>query len=120
MTYWEQGQKLDNTVASSKERSNRANPKTKIRADVIIPEDSPESQELIDVMGRRLLPEVLKGFAFRVSRMEHFRVGCYDSMSGGHFAPHLMGFAAPSQPPRCPSPSTAPETPDRTPRPDHE
>ena len=88
MTYWEQGQKLDNTVASSKERSNRANPKTKIRADVIIPEDSPESQELIDVMGRRLLPEVLKGFAFRVSRMERFRVGCYDSMSGGHFAPH--------------------------------
>ena len=88
MTFWEQGQKLDNTVASSQERSNRANPKTKIRADVIVPDDSPESKELVDVMGRRLLPEVLKGFTFRVSRMEHFRVGCYDSTDGGHFAPH--------------------------------
>ncbi len=88
MTFWEQGQKLDNMVTSSAERPNRANPKTKIRADVIIPEDSPESQELIDVMDRRLLPEVLKGFAFRVSRKERFRIGCYDSTSGGHFAPH--------------------------------
>jgi predicted 2-oxoglutarate/Fe(II)-dependent dioxygenase YbiX len=88
MTFWEQGQKFDNSVASSRERSNRANPETKIRTDVIIPDDSPESKELVDVMGRRLLPEVLKGFAFRVSRMEHFRVGCYDSANGGHFAPH--------------------------------
>jgi predicted 2-oxoglutarate/Fe(II)-dependent dioxygenase YbiX len=88
MTFWEQGQKLDNTVASSQERSQRANTKTKIRADVIVPDDSPESKELVDVMGRRLLPEVLKGFTFRVSRMEHFRVGCYDSTDGGHFAPH--------------------------------
>ncbi len=88
MTFWEQGQKLDNTVASSQERSQRANTKTKIRADVIVPDDSPESKELVDVMGRRLLPEVLKGFTFRVSRMERFRVGCYDSTDGGHFAPH--------------------------------
>jgi hypothetical protein len=59
-----------------------------MRADVIIPEDSSESQELIEAIRRRLLPEVLKGFGFRVSRMEHFRVGCYDSASGGYFAPH--------------------------------
>jgi predicted 2-oxoglutarate/Fe(II)-dependent dioxygenase YbiX len=88
MAFWEQGEKRDNTVASTRERSNRANPETKIRADVVIPDDSPESKELVDVMSRRLLPEVLKGFAFRVSRMEHFRVGCYESTGGGHFAPH--------------------------------
>ena len=88
ITFWEQGQKRDNTVASSQVRSNRANPELKIRADVVIPDNSPESKELVDVMGRRLLPEVLKGFAFRVSRMEHFRVGCYDSTTGGHFKPH--------------------------------
>ena len=88
ITFWEQGSKLDNTVASSKEGSNIADSKTKIRTDVIIPEDSPEGQELLDAISRRLLPEVLKGFAFRVSRGEHFKIGCYDSTSGGHFAPH--------------------------------
>jgi predicted 2-oxoglutarate/Fe(II)-dependent dioxygenase YbiX/peroxiredoxin len=88
IAFWEQGQKLDNKVASSKMRSNRVSPKTKMRADVIIPEDSSESQELVEAIRRRLLPEVLKGFGFRVSRMEHFRIGCYDSTSGGYFAPH--------------------------------
>jgi predicted 2-oxoglutarate/Fe(II)-dependent dioxygenase YbiX len=88
IAFWEQGQKLENIVASSRVCSNRANPKTKSRTDVIIPEDSPESQELVNIMARRLLPEILKGFGFRVSRMEHFRVGCYDSISGGYFAPH--------------------------------
>lgn len=88
ITFWEQGQKLENSVARSGERSNLDSPKSKMRTDVIIPEASPESQELIDVMGRRLLPEVLKGFGFRVSRIEHFRVGCYDSTPGGYFAPH--------------------------------
>jgi predicted 2-oxoglutarate/Fe(II)-dependent dioxygenase YbiX len=88
MTLWEQGSKLDNTVASSEAGSNRADRKIKIRTDVIIPEDSPEGQELFDVISRRLLPEVLKGFGFRVSRGEHFKIGCYDSTSGGHFAPH--------------------------------
>ncbi len=88
IAFWEQGRKFDNSVASSDAQSNRAGPKTKMRADVIIPEDSSESQELIEAIRRRLLPEVLKGFGFRVSRMEHFRVGCYDSASGGYFAPH--------------------------------
>ena len=88
IAFWQQGQKLDNSVASSNVRSNLANPKTKMRADVIIPEETSESQELIEAIRRRLLPEVLKGFGFRVSRLEHFRVGCYDSTSGGYFAPH--------------------------------
>ena len=88
IAFWEQGQKFENSVASSDLQSNRAGPKTKMRSDVIIPEDSPESRELIEAIRRRLLPEVLKGFGFRVSRMEHFRVGCYDSTSGGYFAPH--------------------------------
>lgn len=88
MDFWETGDKLQNTVASSDERTNRPNPKTKIRSDVIIPEDTVESQELVDAINRRLLPEVLKAFTVRISRLEHFRVGCYDADSGGHFAPH--------------------------------
>ncbi len=88
MTFWEREPKLDNTVASSKVGSNVADPKTKIRTDVIVPEDSPEGQELLDAISRRLFPEVLKGFGFRISRGEHLKIGCYDSTSGGHFAPH--------------------------------
>lgn len=85
---WEQGQKLHNSVASSNDSSNRARSQTKMRTDVILPEQSSESQVLVEAIRRRLLPEVLKGFGFRVSRLEHFRVGCYDSSSGGYFAPH--------------------------------
>jgi predicted 2-oxoglutarate/Fe(II)-dependent dioxygenase YbiX/peroxiredoxin len=88
IAFWEQQQKFENTVASADSRVNQANAKTKIRSDVIVPEASPESQGLVDAISRRLLPEVLKGFGFRVSRMEHFRIGCYDSSSGGYFAPH--------------------------------
>ncbi len=88
IAFWDARQKLDNTVASADLGANRSNAKTKIRSDVIVPEDSPESRGLVDAISRRLLPEVLKGFGFRVSRMEHFRVGCYDSHSGGYFAPH--------------------------------
>jgi peroxiredoxin/predicted 2-oxoglutarate/Fe(II)-dependent dioxygenase YbiX len=88
MAFWESGQKIDNSVVSSAQRSNRANARTKARTDVILHEDTPESRDLVEVLRRRLLPEVLKGFGFRVSRMETFRVGCYDSRSGGYFAPH--------------------------------
>lgn len=88
IAFWDAQQKLDNTVASADLRTNQANAKTKIRSDVIVPENSPESQSLVDAISRRLLPEVLRGFGFRVSRMEHFRIGCYDSRSGGYFAPH--------------------------------
>ena len=64
------------------------NPNTKIRSDVIVPDGSPESTELVGAISRRLLPEVLKAFNFRVSRMENYRVGCYDADAGGHFAAH--------------------------------
>lgn len=88
MTLWEQQPKIDNTVASAEDGTNIADPNTKIRTDIIIPEASPEGRELFEVLSRRLLPEVLKGFGFRVSRGEHFKIGCYDAVSGGHFAPH--------------------------------
>ena len=58
------------------------------RARTFSPEDSAESRELVAVIARRLLPEVLKALGFRVSRMESFRVGCYDAGDRGHFAPH--------------------------------
>jgi predicted 2-oxoglutarate/Fe(II)-dependent dioxygenase YbiX len=88
MDYWEAGEKRANSVVSPSDRANRRSGATKSRADVILPEESPESQELVAVVSRRLLPEVLKALGFRVSRLESFRVGCYDADSQGHFAPH--------------------------------
>ena len=86
--FWRTGQKRDNTVAGSGDRLSRVNPNTKIRSDVIVPDGSPESLELVGAISRRLLPEVLKAFNYRVSRMENYRIGCYDADAGGHFAAH--------------------------------
>jgi hypothetical protein len=79
MDYWEAGEKRADSVVSPSDRANKRSGATKSRSDVILPEESPESQELVAVVSRRLLPEVLKGLGFRVSRMESFRVGCYDN-----------------------------------------
>ena len=37
---------------------------------------------------RRILPEILKAFQFRATRMERYIVSCYDAKDGGHFRPH--------------------------------
>ena len=88
MDYWARGEKLEDTVTSSSGESVKVNPKSKIRSDVIIPMTAAESEELAGVMRRRLLPEIHKAFNCTLTRMEHFRVGCYESARGGHFAPH--------------------------------
>ena len=40
------------------------------------------------VVGRRVMPEVRKAFAFRATRFEGFKIGCYDASTGGFFRPH--------------------------------
>ncbi len=37
---------------------------------------------------RRLVPEIARAFQFEVTRIERNTVACYDSETGGHFAPH--------------------------------
>lgn len=39
-------------------------------------------------ISRRLIPEILKAFQFRVTRIERYIVACYDSDGGGYFKPH--------------------------------
>lgn len=88
MEFWEQGQREENVVAARDDGAGYANPKSKIRSDVVLPEDSALTGELIGAIGRRLLPEVVKAFNFQVTRMERFRIGCYDAASSGFFAAH--------------------------------
>lgn len=88
MDYWERGEKLDNVVASRTARQNQANTQSKIRADVILEEGSPDFNKLVGALQRRLFPQIEKAFNFKVTRTERFRIGCYDAQSRGYFAPH--------------------------------
>ena len=45
-------------------------------------------RELSSVVGRRVMPEVRKAFAFRATRFEGFKIGCYDASTGGFFRAH--------------------------------
>jgi peroxiredoxin/predicted 2-oxoglutarate/Fe(II)-dependent dioxygenase YbiX len=82
------GAKLENLVLSETQGIASADADYKIRSDISIPLDSPDTKALIGVMRRRLLPEIRKAFNFEATRFEFFRIGCYDAESGGHFAPH--------------------------------
>jgi predicted 2-oxoglutarate/Fe(II)-dependent dioxygenase YbiX len=45
-------------------------------------------RELSTSVGRRVMPEIRKAFAFRATRFEGFKIGCYDGATGGFFRPH--------------------------------
>ena len=45
-------------------------------------------RELSSVVGRRVMPEVRKAFAFRATRFEGFKIACYDASTGGFFRAH--------------------------------
>lgn len=85
--FWQRSSKIEDAV-SSESAAVDTNRKSKIRSDVYLLLGTPESDELLSVLRRRLLPEVSKAFNFEITRLEHFRVGCYDAAEGGHFAAH--------------------------------
>ncbi|MDX1425946.1 MAG: 2OG-Fe(II) oxygenase [Kiloniellales bacterium] len=86
--HWEHGERQDNVVAARSDGIGYANPKSKVRSDVVLGDDHPLTGELIGAINRRLLPEVLKAFNFRATRMERLRIGCYDASDSGFFAAH--------------------------------
>ena len=45
-------------------------------------------RELSSVVGRRVMPEIRKAFAFRATRFEGFKIACYDATTGGFFRAH--------------------------------
>jgi hypothetical protein len=45
-------------------------------------------RELSSAVGRRVMPEIRKAFAFRATRFEGFKIACYDASGGGFFRPH--------------------------------
>jgi predicted 2-oxoglutarate/Fe(II)-dependent dioxygenase YbiX len=45
-------------------------------------------RRLTSGIGRRLLPEIGKSFAFHATRFEGFKIACYDASTGGFFRTH--------------------------------
>ena len=45
-------------------------------------------RELSSAVGRRVMPEIRKAFAFRATRFEGFKIACYDATTGGFFRAH--------------------------------
>ncbi len=60
---------------------------TKRRRDHVIVEEKLMGQ-LASTIGRRVMPEVHKSFAFRASRFEGFKIARYDAKEGGFFHAH--------------------------------
>lgn len=59
----------------------------KRRADCMIEDEELRAALRARVM-RRLVPAIQRAFQFRVTRMERYLIGRYDSDGGGHFRPH--------------------------------
>jgi predicted 2-oxoglutarate/Fe(II)-dependent dioxygenase YbiX len=51
-------------------------------------EDPDLLRELSTVVGRRVMPEIRKAFAFRATRFEGFKIACYEASTGGFFRAH--------------------------------
>jgi predicted 2-oxoglutarate/Fe(II)-dependent dioxygenase YbiX len=69
------------------ERGEQADTLRKRRRDHII-EDPELLRALTQHLGRRIMPEALKAFAFEARGFEGFKIGCYEDTDEGFFKPH--------------------------------
>ena len=51
-------------------------------------------RDLSSMIGRRVMPEIRRAFAFRTTRFEGFKIACYDASTGGYFRPHRDNLTA--------------------------
>ena len=66
-------------------------PETKIRRDHCVVEPD-VAKRLGAIIGKRVVPEILKAFSFRVKYVKEFKIGCYDATDRGFFRPHRDTF----------------------------
>jgi predicted 2-oxoglutarate/Fe(II)-dependent dioxygenase YbiX/peroxiredoxin len=87
---WEQQGHSETGVESATTGGRRAeqrNAQLKRRRDHVVG-DPRRSRELAVTIGRRVLPELSKAFAYRASRFEGFKVACYQASDRGFFGAH--------------------------------
>ena len=68
-------------------RAEQLNAQLKRRRDHVVG-DPQRSRELATTIGRRVLPELSKAFAYRASRFEGFKIACYQASDRGFFRAH--------------------------------
>jgi len=74
-------------VSRDGERAEARDAAYKRRSDHTVPV-SPLLDEISSRVGRRVMPEVRKAFAYRATRFEGFKICCYDAAEGGFFKLH--------------------------------
>ncbi len=89
MTVWETQGNTDTGVERSAggRREDALNPSAKRRRDHTV-SDPALLRSLTAAIGRRLMPELRKAFAYRATRFEGFKIACYDADLGGFFTAH--------------------------------
>ena len=70
-----------------KARATELDDKFKRRQDHVVG-DRDLTSRLTTTIGRRLLPELSRSFAYRADRFEGFKITCYDAEQAGFFRPH--------------------------------
>jgi predicted 2-oxoglutarate/Fe(II)-dependent dioxygenase YbiX len=86
---WETYGHADTGVEHShhQQRQNRIDHCQKSRQDHVV--SNPQLLQLLTTtIGRRVLPEVHKAFAFQATRFEGFKIACYAAAAGGVFHAH--------------------------------
>ena len=68
-------------------RTEQLNAQLKRRRDHVVG-DPQRSRELATTIGRRVMPELSKAFAYRASRFEGFKIACYQASDRGFFSAH--------------------------------
>ena len=89
MQAWENRGNVETGVEQSEStrRGERIDVEQKSRRDHIV-EDDRLVRLLSSTIGRRVIPEVRRAFAYRATRFEGFKIACYDAASGGFFHAH--------------------------------
>ena len=75
-------------------RAEQRNAQLKRRRDHVV-QDPQRSRELAATIGRRVLLELSKAFAYRASRFEGFKIACYQASDAGSSAPPRQPSAPP-------------------------
>jgi predicted 2-oxoglutarate/Fe(II)-dependent dioxygenase YbiX len=86
---WEQQGRSETGVESATGggRAEQRSAQLKRRRDHIVG-DRQRSRELATTIGRRVMPELSKAFAYRASRFEGFKIACYQASDRGFFRVH--------------------------------
>ena len=68
-------------------RAEQVSAQLKRRSDHIV-RDPDRSRALATAVGRRIMPELFKAFAYRGTRFEGFKIACYEAHDRGFFSAH--------------------------------